>query len=106
MIQLVNFASGEVEIAADSGQKLRLTRDQANRMILMARMHTVAEFVEKLPTLITDAGLLRQIQATFAGAPSSTDQWNLKEKFARLVTLTKDYQPKDPSEIIESVKFL
>lgn len=105
MIQLVNYASGEVEIAADSGQKLRLSRDQSNRLIMMARMHTVAEFMEKLPAIIEDGALLEEIRKKFREAPSSSDQWNLKEKFARLVTLTKGYVPKNPEDVAERITF-
>ena len=67
---------------------------------MTARMHTVAEFIEKLPTLISDEALLKKILITFDGKTSS-DRWNLKEKFARLQTLTKGYVPKNPGEIVE-----
>lgn len=103
MIQLTNFASGELEISDGSGAKLRLNRDQANRLIMTARMHTVSEFVEKLPILITEPALLARIQQAFQEASASTDQWSVKEKFARLITITKGYSPADPTGIMEKI---
>jgi len=102
---ITNFESGEVEIASDQGVKLRLAREAANRLIMMARMHTVAEFLEKLPSFIGDPKLLEEIQKAFRVAASSSDQWNLKEKFARLVTLTKGYESKNPTGILETISF-
>lgn len=100
MITLTNYESGEMLIANDGGISLRLSHDQANRLIMTARMHTVAEFVEKLPTLISDETLLKKIREAFEGKTSS-ERWNLKEKFARLQTLTKGYSPKNPGEVVE-----
>ena len=68
---------------------------------MAARMHSVAEFLEKVPKLISEAEIARAIQKLFQSAQSPTDRWNLKEKFARLQTLTKDYTPKNPDAIVE-----
>jgi hypothetical protein len=106
MIKLENYGSGELLIADDTGTSLRLSHDQANRLIMTARMHTVAEFLEKLPSLIVGAQhaepLLKKILAAFDGKTSS-ERWNLKEKFARLQTLTKGYISKGPNEVVETV---
>ncbi len=104
MITITNFGSGEVQIADDQGHSLKLDRDAGNRLVMAGRMHTVAEFVEKLPTLITDKDLLQGILQSFQIAPTSSDRWNLKEKFARLTTLAKGYEAKNPSEVIEFVR--
>lgn len=100
---ITNFGSGELVIQAADGRSARLTRDEANRLILLARMHTVAEFVEKLPAFIADRNLLEGVMQSFQKAASSTEKWNLKEKFARLTTLAKGYEPKSPSEVLETV---
>ncbi len=102
MITLSNYNSGELEIQNEAGHKLHLPRESANRLIMMARMHTVAEFVEKLPSLIPDEKLLQSIQSFFEGK-TPTERWNLKEKFARLTTLAKGYEPKKLEDVIESV---
>jgi len=102
---ITNFGSGEVEISDDQGRRIRLDRESANRLVMAGRMHTVAEFVEKLPSLIFDQEFVRILQESFEKAPTSTDKWNLKEKFARLTTLTKGYEPKNPAEVMESVTF-
>jgi hypothetical protein len=103
MITLTNFGSGELWVVDDGGVSLRLSHDQANRLIMTARMHTVVDFIERLPALVTDEKLLEKILTTFEGKTSS-ERWNLKEKFARLGTLAKGYVPKNPVEIVEIVK--
>jgi hypothetical protein len=102
MITVTNYSSGELLIADGSGQSIRLGREEANRLVMMARMHTVAEFVEKLPTLLGDAILAGAILQGF-DKKSSTDRWNLKEKFARLHTLSKDYRSERADGVIEVV---
>jgi hypothetical protein len=104
MITFTNYGSGELLITDDAGTELRLTRDQATRLIMTARMHTVDEFIEKLPSLLTDQNLVKKILAEFEGK-TSTQRWNLKEKFARLGTLTRNYEPSNPAEAVESVRF-
>lgn len=99
---ITNFGSGEVEISDDHGHSVKLDRDAANRLVMMGRMHTVAEFVEKLPSLVSHAELLKGILQSFDKAATSTDKWNIKEKFARLTTLAKGYAPKNPAEVIET----
>lgn len=103
MVTLTNYGSGEMLIADDAGVSLRLSQDQANRLIMTARMHTVAEFLEKLPELLAAPGLLKAVQATFDGK-SSSERWMLKEKFARLQTLVRGYRPKNPAETVGVVE--
>ncbi len=103
-IQLINFDSGELEIVANDLHTLRLVRDQANRLIMAARMHTVDEFLEKLPFLLPVGDLLQTISHSFEGK-TSTERWNLKEKFARLRTSTKDYVSSAPHSIAEEISF-
>ena len=100
---MTNFGSGEIDIADDQGHSLRLDREAANRLVMAGRMHTVAEFVEKIPTLIPDSSLSRSILDVFEKARTSSEKWSLKEKFARLTTLAKGYEPKEPSAILEKV---
>ncbi|MBI3541067.1 MAG: hypothetical protein HY073_02880 [Deltaproteobacteria bacterium] len=104
MMKLTNFESGELLIEDGEGQSARLTRDQANRLIMMARMHTVAEFIEKLASLISHEGLVQKISHSFEGR-ESTERWNIKEKFARLGTLAKDYQALHPEKIAEVIQW-
>lgn len=100
-ITLTNYESGEMVLAQD-GLQVRLVRDLSNRLIMAARMHTVAEFIEKLPTLITEPAILQAIQSAFEGK-SSTERWNVKEKFARLQTLAKGYESPKPDQIADTV---
>lgn len=102
MVTLTNYSSGELLIADGSGRSVRLGREEANRLILYARMHTVAEFVEKLSSLVGDSSLVGSILEGFEKM-SSTDRWNLKEKFARLHTLAAGFHPKDPVTVVEVV---
>lgn len=104
MITLTNFTSGGLLIADDSSNSLRLSRDQANRLILTARMHTIQEFVAKLSGLIENDALRQQILALF-DRPDSSGRWNLKEQFARLQTLAKGYEPEGPEKVVEVVEF-
>ena len=101
---ITNFGSGEIEMADGNGHKSRLNREAANRLVMAGRMHTVAEFVEKLPLLLPDPVFAAAVREAFEKAPTSSDKWNLKEKFARLGTLTKEYLPKNPTEVVESVR--
>jgi hypothetical protein len=100
---IANFGSGEVEITDAGGHRVRLDREAANRLVMAGRMHTVAEFVEKLPVLLPSPEIAAVLREAFEKAPTSTDKWNLKEKFARLRTLAKGYQPADPGEVVETV---
>jgi len=104
MITLTNYGSGEIQIADEAGHSIRLDRESANRLVMMGRMHTVAEFVEKLPALIPEPALLQALVKAFHDAATSTDKWNLKEKFARLQTLVRGYVPKDPQAVMEIVR--
>jgi len=72
---------------------------------MAGRMHTVAEFVEKLPVLVSNPGLAASILRSFQKAATSSEKWNLKEKFARLRTLAKGHTPANPSEVVETVTF-
>jgi len=105
VITITNFGSGEIEISDDEGHSIKLDRESGNRLVMVGRMHTVAEFVEKLPALITEPALLKALLQAFQKASTSTDKWNLKEKFARLQTLVKDYVPKDSGQAAEVIKF-
>ena len=102
MITVTNFQSGELKIDGDAGPSLRLSREAASRLIMSARMHSVAHFVQKLPQLITEPVLLQNLLSLFEQAQGSA-RWNLKERFARLRTLTKDYQPSHPEQVVESI---
>ena len=102
MVTLTNYNSGELLIGDDSSLSVRLDREEANRLILLARMHASAEFAEKLPSFISDKLLVGLILKDFE-KKSSTERWNLKEKFARLHTLSKDYEPVKSEEIVEVV---
>ncbi|HSA60352.1 MAG TPA: hypothetical protein VLJ37_11790 [bacterium] len=102
---ITNFGSGEVEISDDQGRRTRLDRESANRLVMAGRMHTVAEFVEKLPALIASAEIAAALRETFEKASTSTDKWNVKEKFARLRTLAKGYEPANPGDVVETVSF-
>lgn len=103
MVTLTNYNSGELLIAADAGPSVRLGREEANRLILHARMHTVAEFVEKLPSFVPNQALVQLILEGFE-KKSPTERWNLKEKFARLRTLAKGYEPADPAAVMETIQ--
>ncbi|OGQ55573.1 MAG: hypothetical protein A3I75_06335 [Deltaproteobacteria bacterium RIFCSPLOWO2_02_FULL_50_16] len=102
MITITNFASGELEIALQGEKGLRLSRDLAHRLILAARMHGPQDFIQKIPQLIGSAPLSQAITRQFEGGDPS-GKWRLKEKFARLVTVTKDHKPKDLEEVIETI---
>jgi hypothetical protein len=100
---IANFGSGEVEVSDDRGHRVRLDREAANRLVMAGRMHTVAEFVEKLHVLLPSPEIAAHLRETFEKAPTSTDRWNLKEKFARLRTLAKGYESSNPGEVVETV---
>lgn len=104
MITLTNYGSGEIVIQSDGGSSVRLPRDKSNRLVMTARMHGVSEFLEKLPGLIDCPDLCGVIAAAFEGKDSSA-RWNLKEKFARLTTVTKGYVSSAPDEVIETASF-
>lgn len=99
---LTNFESGELKLESGAGPSLCLSRDAASRLIMAARMHSVAHFIEKLPQLITEPTLLQNLLSLFEQAQGSA-RWNLKESFARLRTLTKEYVPQNPQQVVESV---
>lgn len=101
---ITNFGSGEIQISDDKGHSLKLDRESANRLVLAARMHTVDDFLKKVPFLVTDAALLNLLLGMFEGKNSS-ERWTLKEKIARLQTLAKGYQPKHPAAVVEKVTF-
>lgn len=103
MVTITNYDSGELLIS-DQTVSLRLDREPANRLVMAARMHTVAEFLEKLPGLLSEEKLLQQIQMAFEGK-SSSERWNLKEKFARLRTAVKGYGSKNPDQVVETMTF-
>jgi len=72
---------------------------------MAGRMHTVTEFMNKLHILIPNPALAGLVRVAFDGAASSTEKWNLKEKFARLTTLARGHETKNPSEVLETVSF-
>ncbi len=99
---ITNFDSGEIELASGTGPSMRLDREHANRLVMAARMHSVAEFLEKLPALISDEALQAEIAGSFEGKTSS-QRWALKEKFARLRTAVKGYESPSPESVVETV---
>lgn len=101
MIELTNYSSGEIEIADGNGHRLRLAHPQANRLVLAARMHTVAEFLEKTGALIPQAELAAAVRARFAAAGDASARWNLKETFARLRTVAPEAVPAAPVTVVE-----
>lgn len=103
MISLTNYSNGEITISDQEGHSLRLPREKANLLIMSARMHTAQGFVVSLPRFIEEALLLAKIRQLFEHSPSS-GRWSLKEKFARLRTLTKDCPATEASQVIEQVK--
>lgn len=103
MVQMTNYNSGELEIAAGDAQRVRLDKSQANRLILAARMHGVDSFLQKLPQLIPDPALAATL-STLLQEAQGTERWNLKEKFARLQTIAPDYQSDSPDAITETVQ--
>ncbi len=104
-IRISNFISGELLIEGENGASVRLNRDQAHRLILAARMQPVPRFLEKLSLLIPDDTLARAIQTRFEVSTASSECWGLKEKLARLQTLSRDYEPNDPDGLVETVLF-
>lgn len=66
-------------------------------------MHTVEEFVAQLPKLLSDHKIVSQMRDFFDKATTSSERWNIKEKFARLVTMVKGYQPSHPDKVIEEI---
>lgn len=101
MITITNYTSGEILLKNGVAEK-KLSREEATRLVMAARMHNVAEFIEKLPTLIADFHLVESIQNSFENKDSST-RWGIKEKFARLRTLSKSYEPKEALTVVETV---
>ena len=93
-LTLTNYHSGELCLSSDS-TNLRLSRGEATRLIMLARMHGVVDFLEKLPKLVPQADLLKEILSSFETAKTSTEKWNLKEKFARLQTLSTNFSPQE-----------
>ncbi|MBI2982404.1 MAG: hypothetical protein HYY44_09000 [Deltaproteobacteria bacterium] len=104
-ITLTNYSSGELLIADDQGHSIRLNRETAHRVILSARMHSIGEFFKQVPQLIPQQEIVRSLLDEVDKRKSPTERWNLKEKFARLSTLAKDYAPTTLSEIVEKVSW-
>lgn len=104
MIALTNYHSGNLLITDDTGHSIQLNPGVANRLILFARMHGVQEFVDNLPRLIPDAGLVKSLLASVQSAKSKTDRWNFKEKFARLHTVVKGHPPADTDEVVDLIR--
>lgn len=103
MVSITNYNSGELEIAADGAAAIHLSRDQANRLILAARMHAVEPFLQKLSTLIPDEGLVSTL-TKILGSAEGSERWNLKEKFARLHTVAPGYTAENPQQVLETVQ--
>ncbi len=104
MITVTNYNSGEILLETPTGHSLRLAWEEANRLVMFARMHGVEEFIENLPRLIPDEELVRALRTCFETARTKTDRWNFKEKFARLRTISRGCKPDHPGEIVETVK--
>ncbi len=104
MVTIINYNSGEIELKSDQGPQIRLDHQQANRLVLAARMRNVEPFIEKLAELIGEATLVKEISAQLHAAEGS-DRWNLKEKFARLHTIVPGIEIENPDGIFETVTF-
>lgn len=102
MITVTNYASGELLIANQLKVSWQLSRDEAHRLVMAARMHTVESFVKNLTALIRDEKLRQEILEQFSQAERD-ERWKLKEKIARLRTVTKGYKPEDPKGVVETV---
>jgi hypothetical protein len=104
MITMTNYASGTVNIAHENGLSLLLTRDQAHRLIMAARMHSPDDFIPKIESLVQEPQLARSILNIFEEKTAS-ERWTLKEKFARLHSVAKGFIPDNPKEVIEVIEF-
>lgn len=103
MLTITVYNSGALKLD-NSSTTLSLTRDQAHRLIMGARMHSVDEFIEKVPSLIADATIVKNVRASFEKAEKS-ERWNLKETFARIPTVAKGYEAKNPDSVSETIVF-
>lgn len=103
MLSLINYNSGELEISDDAGNSVRLSHQEANRLVMAARMHAVEPFIEKLPQLIPNDTLVQLIMQLIQTAQGS-ERWNLKERFARLNTVTPGITVVNPNEVSETVE--
>lgn len=102
MVTLTSYNSGALRISDDQGTELNLEPAAANRLIMAARMKSIEPFLEKLPDLIPDEALAKNIVTIIAQAQGS-DRWNLKEKFARLLTVAPGHPVEQPNEVLEVV---
>lgn len=102
-ITLTNYDSGELLISDEEGNIVSIPREAAYRIILAARMHSVADFFRQLPKMLPNPVITGKILAELEKTKTQTERWNLKEKFARLTTLAKGYEPKTPSRISEKI---
>lgn len=105
MLTLTSYQSGAVLICRDDGAEVKLAPDAANRLIMAARMKNIEPFLAKLGDLIPHPELAQTIHETITSATGS-DRWNLKEKFARLPTVTTGHDVSDPDQVAEIIKLV
>jgi hypothetical protein len=83
------WATGQVTIDGGALGRVVLTHAQGNRLIMAARMHAVDRFAGKIAGLLDSTAMVEAIAAGFARREGSA-RWNLKEAFARLMTVSKE----------------
>jgi len=105
MLVITNYANGELEISTDSLPVVRMNQEQANRLILFARMHPVSDFVASLSRLMQDKQIAQAVLSCFELLKTSSERWNLKEKFARLRTVTSGFPSGSPDQVTEKIIF-
>lgn len=102
-MDLINYSNGELELLTPSGEKNRFASPKAYQLILAARMNSIQRFQDYLRRLLAESPLLSQVLEKFSQLERSA-QWTLKEKFARLETLSPDVTSAPESEVIEKEK--
>lgn len=103
MFHIINYNSGELEISDYLGHSARLSREQAYRLVMAARMHGVDSFIEKLPILLPEENLVAMFCGLFQKAEKN-NRWTLKEKIARLYTVSAGIEVDNPNSVTEVVK--
>lgn len=102
-MDLINYSNGELELLTPSGEKNRFAPPKAYQLILAARMNSIQRFQDYLRRLQTESPLLSQVLEKFSQLERSA-QWTLKEKFARLETLSPDVISEPEAEAVEKEK--
>ena len=97
------YNSGAVTISEGTSESVHLPQQAANRLIMAARMKSVEDFVQKLPSLIEQQKLVAALTLLLQEAHGSA-RWNLKEKIARLHTVVAGHPVAEPDKIREVVQ--